>query len=79
MSSCSQLNCYGYGSNSCCREERGQAYCLVSSQCRDNPVWQAAVIPGVLFLLAVILAIIVCYKLRTKRVNPMQIANFAKQ
>jgi len=77
MSTCDALNCYG--DNSCCEYFNGQPYCLVASQCKLNPLWESIVIPAVLFLLAVILALIVCYKLQQKTKSPMQVTNFARQ
>jgi hypothetical protein len=77
MTTCDILNCYG--DNSCCEYLNGQPYCSVSSQCKDDPVWQAIVIPAVLFLLSVCLIIVVIYKLKTKRFSNMQVSNFARQ
>jgi multisubunit Na+/H+ antiporter MnhC subunit len=77
MSTCDDLNCYA--SKTCCEYMNGQPYCQVASQCRSDPVWQAIVIPAVLFLLAVCLIIVVVYKLRTKRFSSMQVKNFARQ
>ena len=77
MVTCDDLNCYA--NNSCCDYIDGQPYCKVASQCNNDPVWQAAVIPAVLFLLAVCLIIIVVYKLKTRRFSSMQVTNFARQ
>jgi hypothetical protein len=74
---CKDLDCYL--SNSCCDYINNQPYCYVASQCKNDPVWQAAVIPAVLFFLAVCLIIVVIYKLRTKRYSSMQVTNFARQ
>jgi multisubunit Na+/H+ antiporter MnhC subunit len=77
MSTCDALNCYA--TNSCCDYAGGQPYCYVASQCKDDPLWQAIVIPAVLFALAVCLIVVVVYKIRTKRFSSMQVSNFAKQ
>lgn len=51
----------------------------MSSQCRRDPLWEAIVVPAVLFLLAVCLLIVVIYKIKTKRFSNMQVSNFARQ
>lgn len=75
MSLCDSLGC----KEGCCDYYEGKAYCLVSSQCKSNPLWESIVIPAVLFALAVFLILVVCYKLRTKGKAPMQVTNFARQ
>lgn len=75
--SCDQLNCYP--SKSCCIENGGEPFCLVSSQCDNDPVWQSAVIPAVIFFFAVCILAVVIYKLCKKRVSTMQVTNFARK
>ena len=76
-SSCASLNCYG--TDTCCVVSNGQPYCQVSSQCRDNPIWESVVIPATIFLLALCILIVVVYKLCKKSHSYMQVSNFAKQ
>ena len=52
-------------------------YCLHSSECRDDPIWQAIVIPAVLFLIGLILLIIFLCIICRKKEEPMKITNFA--
>jgi hypothetical protein len=75
MSVCDSLGC----KEGCCDYYNGKPYCLISSQCKSNPLWESIVIPAVLFALAVVLILVVCYKLRTKGKAPMQVTNFARQ
>lgn len=52
------------GCGSCCIRNAQGEFCEVASICKNDPIWQAIVIPAVIFLLAVILIIIAIIKLR---------------
>ena len=77
MSNCTALSCGR--NNDCCQETNGTAYCLVESQCKADPRWQAIVIPAVLLLFAVILIIMVAFKLCRGTKTKMKVNNFAKK
>lgn len=74
---CGALNCER--GNGCCRVTNNVAYCEVSSICKDDPIWQAIVIPAVIFLLAVILIIVTWCKLKDANKQTMKVRNFAHQ
>ena len=77
MNSCAALNCGR--DNGCCETYNGVSYCLVESQCKTDPLWQAIVIPAVLFAFAVILIILVIVKLKNASKTSMKVNNFAQQ
>ena len=75
--SCLELNCER--DNKCCLNINGYNACAVSSRCHDDPIWMSIVLPAVLFLLALILLIIACYKICNARKETMKVRNFARK
>lgn len=54
--------------NGCCRSFAGTQFCDMESNCLDYPTWIVALVPIMLGLAALILLIIVIYRIKSRKV-----------
>jgi hypothetical protein len=52
----------------CCRSFLGTEFCDVESNCIDNPTWLVALVPALLGVAALILVILVCIRLKNRKI-----------